>query len=269
MMVRPIYAVLEREVVKMFRQRTRLVSAMVRPLIWLFVIGAGFGTVLGRVSGGNYQQFLAPGVLGMTALFGAMLAALTLVYDKESGVMRMLIVAPFAHYWIIIAKTLSAALAGFVQALLLLVILGLLGFLSMKMSFALLALGIVMTALSCAGIGILVAAFTRTLDNFAAIMNFVIFPVFFLSGALYPIDNLPALLKIAAMVNPFTYAVDLLKHAMLTPLQESATSELSVGVDLAATAGFTMLAVILASWRFSREQAYEPLIHILTGKRGD
>jgi len=89
-----------------------------------------------------------------------------------------------------------------------------------------------------------------------------------LSGALYPIDNLPTLLKIAAMVNPFTYAVDLLKHAMLTPLQESAMSELSVAIDLAATAGFTVLAVILASWRFSREQAYEPLIHILTGKRG-
>jgi ABC-2 type transport system permease protein len=268
MIVRPIYAVLEREVVKMFRQRTRLVSAMVRPLIWLFVIGAGFGTVLGRASGLDYQQFLAPGVLGMTVLFGAMLAALTMVYDKESGVMRMLIIAPFAHYWIIIAKTLSAALAGMVQALLLLVILAVLGFLSLKMSFALLALGILMAALSCAGIGILVAAFTRTLDNFAAIMNFVIFPVFFLSGALYPIDNLPAALKIAAMLNPFTYAVDLLKHAMLAPLMASAASELSVSVDVAATAGFTAMAVVLASWRFSREQAYEPLIHILTGKRG-
>jgi ABC-2 type transport system permease protein len=155
-----------------------------------------------------------------------------------------------------------------VQALLLLVILAVLGFLSVKMNFALLALGVLMTALTCAGIGILVAAFTRTLDNFAAIMNFVIFPVFFLSGALYPIDNLPATLKVAAMLNPFTYAVDLLKHAMLTPLQATATSELSVAVDLAVTAGFTVLAVVVASWRFSREQAYEPLIHILTGKRG-
>jgi ABC-2 type transport system permease protein len=268
MMLRPVYAVLEREVVRMFRQRTRLISAMVRPLIWLFVIGAGFGTVLARASGLDYQQFLAPGVLGMTALFGSMLAALTMVYDKESGVMRMLIVAPFQHYWIIIAKTLSAALAGIVQAALLTLILAVLGFVSMKTSFALLAVGIFMAALSCAGIGILVAAFTRTLDNFAAIMNFVIFPVFFLSGALYPIDNLPAALKITAMVNPFTYAVDLLKHAMLAPLMSGPTSELSVGTDLAATAGFTVLAVVVASWRFSREQAYEPLIHILTGKRG-
>ena len=125
---RPVYAVLEREVVRMFRQRTRLVAAMVRPLIWLFVIGAGFGAVLGQASGLSYQQFLVPGVLGMTMLFGAMLAALTVVYDKESGVMRMLIVAPFAHYWIVIGKMLAAALAAILQALLLLIVLALLGY---------------------------------------------------------------------------------------------------------------------------------------------
>jgi ABC-2 type transport system permease protein len=267
MILRPIYAVLEREVVKMFRQRTRLLSAMVRPLIWLFVIGAGFGTVLGRSSGVDYQQFLVPGVVGMTALFGAMLAALTMVYDKESGVMRMLIIAPFAHHWIIVAKTVAAALAGLVQAALLVLVLALLGFLSVKMSYPLLLAAVVMTSFTCAGIGILVAAFTRTLDNFAAIMNFVIFPVFFLSGALYPIDQLPAALKVAALLNPFTYGVDLLKHAMLAPLLQGRASEMHVGLDFAVTAGFTLLAVVVASWRFSREEAYEPLIHILTGKR--
>ncbi len=81
MILRPIYAVVEREVVKMFRQRTRLISAMVRPLIWLFVIGAGLGAVMERTGQGDYQQFLAPGGLGMTILFGAMRAALTMVYD--------------------------------------------------------------------------------------------------------------------------------------------------------------------------------------------
>jgi ABC-2 type transport system permease protein len=268
MILRPIYAVIEREVVKMFRQRTRLISAMVRPLIWLFVIGAGFGAVLGRSTGVDYQQFLAPGVLGMTILFGAMLAALTMVYDKESGVMRMLIIAPFAHHWIVVAKTVAAALAGLIQAALLLAILAALGLLSWKMNYPLMLVGIVVTALTCAAIGILVSAFSRTLDNFAAVMNFVIFPVFFLSGALYPIANLPLALKVAAMVNPFTYAVDLLKHAMLVPLASSSASELQVGVDLLVCAGFTLLAVMVASWRFSREEAYEPFIHIFPGKRG-
>jgi len=267
MILRPIYAVVEREVVKMFRQRTRLISAMVRPLIWLFVIGAGLGAVVARSGQGDYQRFLAPGVLGMTILFGAMLAALTMVYDKESGVMRMLIIAPVAHRWIVVAKTLAAALAGLIQALLLLLVLGVLGFLSWKMNYPLLLTGILVTSLSCAALGILVAAFTRTLDNFAAIMNFVIFPVFFLSGALYPIANLPLALKTAALLNPFTYCVDLLKHAMLAPMGSSSASDLLPAVDLLASLGFTLLAVIAASWRFSREEVYAPLIRVLAGKR--
>jgi ABC-type transport system involved in cytochrome c biogenesis permease component len=109
MRVRPGLRVLERELVRIFRQRTRLVSAIVRPLIWLFVIGAGFGAVIGEARGMDYQGFLVPGVLGMTMLFGGMLAALTTVYDKESGVMRMMIIAPMPHAWIVIAKVVSAA----------------------------------------------------------------------------------------------------------------------------------------------------------------
>ena len=149
---RPVYAVLEREVLRMFRQRTRLLAAMVRPLIWLFVIGAGFGAVLGQANGISYQTYLVPGVLGMTLLFGAMLAALSMVYDKESGVMRMLIVAPFPHYWIVIAKMLSSALAAILQAVLLLALLAVLGYLGPETRFGLLALGLLVTAAACAGI---------------------------------------------------------------------------------------------------------------------
>ncbi len=263
---RPVYAVLEREVVRMMRQRTRLLSAMVRPLIWLFVIGAGFGAVLDQ-PGVNYQQFLIPGVLGMTMLFGAMLAALTMVYDKESGVMRMLIIAPFAHYWIVVAKLLAAALAAIIQALLLLGLLAALGYITADMRFGLLAAALVMTALACGGIGMLVAAFTRTLDNFAAIMNFVIFPVFFLSGSLYPVSRLPAVLKFVALANPYTYGVDLLKHAVSDKLPAGMGADFGVGLDFLVLAGFSAAALIIASWRFSRESAYEPMIHILTGKR--
>lgn len=264
---KPIYAVLEREVVRMFRQRTRLLSAMVRPLIWLFVIGAGFGTVLQEAGGLSYQHFLVPGVLGMTMLFGAMLAALTMVYDKESGVMRMLVIAPFAHYWIVIAKMLSAALAALLQALLLLVLLAILRYVDADTRFALLALALLMTSAACAGIGMLVAAFTRTLDNFAAIMNFVIFPVFFLSGSLYPVARLPAVLKSVALMNPYTYGVDLLKHSVLGALPSGMGADFAISTDVIVLLGFTCAALLLASWRFSRESAYEPMIRILSGKR--
>jgi ABC-2 type transport system permease protein len=266
MKLRPVYAVLEREVLRMFRQRTRLLSAMVRPLIWLLVIGGGFGAVIGEARGVHYQHFLVPGVIGMTMLFGAMLAALTTVYDKESGVMRMMIIAPLPHAWIVFAKLLSSALAALLQALLLLGLLAALRYIGSETHWWLLAAGLVATALACAGIGMVTASFTRTLDNFAAIMNFVIFPVFFLSGSLYPVHDLPVALRWVSWVNPYTYGVDLLKHATLPAGAMGA--DFTVATDFSVLAGFTLVALALASWRFSRESAYEPMIHVLTGKRG-
>ena len=267
-MVRPILAVLYREVLKLARQRTRLLASMVRPMIWLLVIGSGFGAVLGGSGGLSYQQFLAPGVLGMTMLFGAMLSALTMVYDKESGVMRMLVIAPFPHYWIVIVKTLSAVVAALLQAVMLLVLLALLGYLRFSsIDLALLVAGLVLVPFACAAIGMLAAAFTRTLDNFAAVMNFVIFPVFFLSGSLYPITQLPPWLKAVAMLNPYTYGVDLLKHALLGGVEGRFAPEFAVGLDVAVLAGFTLGAVALACVRFSSETAFDSVIRVLTGKK--
>jgi ABC-2 type transport system permease protein len=255
MRLRPIYAVLERELVRMARQRTRLVAAMVRPLIWLLVIGGGFAAL----AGADYQRFLVPGVLGMTLLFGAMLAALGTVYDKESGVMRMMLVAPLPRAWIVIAKLLAAAAAALAQALLLLALLAALGYVGRGTHWALLAAALAGSSLACAGIGVLTASFSRTLENFAGIMNFVIFPLFFVSGSLYPVRELPALLHWAAMLNPYTYGVDLLKHAM------QAGADFALGLDLAVLAVATALAAAVAAWRFSRESAYEPMIRAVLG----
>ena len=262
---RPVYAVVERDLVKLWRQKGRLLSALVRPLIWLFVIGAGFEATVGG-SGGSYRSFLVPGVMGMAILFGALLGALSTVYEKESGVMRMLVIAPFAHRWIVFAKMQAAAISAVFQALLLLVILAVLGDLPLHSDWALLALGIFATAYACAGIGMLVAAFSKTLDNFAAIMNFVIFPVFFLSGSLYPVGNLPGLLGVAAHLNPYTYGVDLLKHAL--PQVAGHGADFAPALDVAVLAGFTLLAFVLSAWRFSREQAYAPLFGLGGAKGG-
>ncbi len=267
-MLRPVLAVLYREVLKLARQRTRLLASMVRPLIWLLVIGSGFGAVLGGSGGLSYQQFLAPGVLGMTMLFGAMLSALTMVYDKESGVMRMLVIAPFAHYWIVLVKTLSAVLSALLQATMLLVLLAVLGYLRFdSIDPALLVAGMVLVPFACAGIGMLAAAFTKTLDNFAAVMNFVIFPVFFLSGSLYPITQLPPWLKMVAMLNPYTYGVDLLKHALLGGVEGRFAPEFAIGLDVAVLMGFTLVAVTVACVRFSSETAFDSVIRVLTGKK--
>jgi ABC-2 type transport system permease protein len=259
MRIRPVYAVLERELLRMVRQRTRLAAAMVRPLIWLLVIGGGFAALLGP----DYKSFLVPGVLGMTMLFGAMLAALGTVYDKESGVMRMMLVAPLPRAWLVIAKLVAAAAAALAQAALLLVLLALLGYVGGGTRWGLLAAALVATSFVCAGIGMLAASFSRTLENFAGIMNFVIFPVFFLSGSLYPLRELPELLYWAAALNPYSYGVDLLKHALLPGTMRA---DFLPALDLAVLAGATFLSAGIASWRFSRESTYEPMIHAIAGR---
>lgn len=267
MNLRPFYAVVERELVRMFRQRGRLLAAMVRPLIWLLVIGTGLDTMVGRAGDGSYRYFLVPGVVGMTMLFGAMIASLSTVNDKESGVMRMLVVAPFPHHWIVVAKILSATAAAVVQALMLLALLLLLGYVGTDPRWGLLLAGLVATSLACASLGMLVAAWSPTLENFAVIMNLVIFPVFFLSGALYPVQHLPDWLRWVATVNPFTYGVDLLKHASPAATGARFAPDFSVATDFAVLLAFCAAATVVASVRFSRDAACEPLIHALTKGR--
>lgn len=263
MLARPIIAVLEREVLKLLRQRGRLLSAMVRPVLWLLVIGAGFEALQGESDKPGYRTFLVPGILGMTLLFGAMLAALSTVYDKESGVMHMLVIAPVEHYWIVVARALGATLSALVQALMLLVLLALLGYVSREVSIPLLAIGLLGTAFACASLGMLVAAWSRTLENYATMMNLVIFPVFFLSGSLYPVQELPAALRLVATLNPYTYGVDLLKHAVVAGPAVAATADFAVGLDLAVLIAFSAAALAIAGVRSSRDTANEPLVHRL------
>ncbi len=256
----PVKAVVSRELSKLFRQRARLVSSMVRPMIWLLVIGSGVGSMLQGSQQEHYLQFLVPGIVAMTLLFGALLSALTLVYDKEFGVMRMMLIAPIQHYWIVLAKLIAACLSAIVQAVLLLVILILIGLIDIKITLMLLP-AIMMTAICCAAMGGLIAVWSKTLDNFAVIMNFFIFPVFFLSGALYPVSQLPDLLRYVVLINPFSYGVDLLKHAV-----PAAQSDFSLWTNIMVLTVFSVSAVLVACWRFSRESVHEPLFRRVTGK---
>jgi ABC-2 type transport system permease protein len=267
MTLRPIYAVVERELLKMVRQRGRLLAQLVRPMIWLFVIGAGFGAVMARQGIADYQRFLVPGVLGMTMLFGAMLGALSTVYDKESGVMRLLVIAPIHHVWVVVAKIISATVAALVQGVLVLLLLSALGYTTSDVSFMLLAAGMIGTSVVCAALGMTVATFSGTLENYALMMNLIIFPVFFVSGSLYPVDMLPGYLRVAALANPFTYGVDVVKHATLIADGVSfGRPEFGLATDAVMIVGFTVLAAVVACLRFSRDSACEPLIHQQSGR---
>lgn len=260
-------AIIIRELIRMGRQRGRLISALVRPLIWLLVIGAGFQTLIGDGNGGDYRQFMAPGLLGMTLLFGSMLASLSMIYDKESGVMRMLIVAPYPHYVIILARLCSAVIVGILQALMLLIVLALIGYVGTIVSPFLFLIALLLTAAVCAATGMLIAVYSKTLENFAVIMNFVIFPMFFLSGALYPLQHLPVYLKAVAYLNPFSYGVDLMKHAMLTSQPDRFAPDLPVWLDITVMLIFIAVTTSVACLRFSQSSVMEKVTQVLSASR--
>lgn len=269
MLMQFYWAVIRRESQKLLKQRDRLAAAMVRPVLWLWIIGGG----MQALAGGDYTARLLPGIVGMTLLFGGMVGGLSIALDKDAGTMRLLVTAPVKTHHILIAKTLGAAIGALVQmGLLVVLLLALEGLYTLlfPLGFDLqdvlpwvgrtlwpqlhvLLPGAALAALSCAALGVLCGAFAKSIDGFAVMMNFVIFPVFFFSGALYPIDPMPALARWVSLLNPFSYCVDLLRHAFSSHAEFS----LIFSASVLAVATIAMLAV--ATWKFSQSGAAVPL----------
>ncbi len=258
-MTEPLLAIVIREFKRFTRQRGRLLSTVARPLLWLFVIGAGFGGIVALPAGRSYQEFLFPGVIGMVMLFSAVLAALSTVYDRELGVMRMLLIAPVTRLMVVLGKLISSAALAAAQGLALLLLLPVLGIPVRLPGLSLTFLGVLMTSLALAGLGMLLASRIRSLENFAAVMNFVVFPIFFLSGALYPVERLPHVLQAAARVNPLTYGIDLLKHGIFGA-GGALGGELAVGLDVAILATTAVLTSVVAAMGFGEEDRITRLL---------
>ncbi|SOZ40234.1 ABC transporter permease [Cupriavidus neocaledonicus] len=221
---RALRAVCGRELRKYLRQPGRLLSSLVRPLLWLLVFAAGFQNALGVAIAPPYQTYIeyqvyvAPGLLGMIALFNGMQSSLAMVYDREMGVMRLLLTAPLPRGWLLGCKLAAGTLLSLLQmAAFLLVAAG------FGIRFAPLHLlaglgAMTLAALMLGALGLLLSVHVRQLENFAGTMNFVIFPMFFISSALYPLWRLQesgadAVYQLARL-NPFTHAVEAIRFAL-------------------------------------------------------
>jgi ABC-2 type transport system permease protein len=243
--------ILARELLRFFGQRERLLAALVRPLIWLFVFAAGFRTVLGVSIQPPYdtyvlyEVYIAPGLCGMILLFSTMQGALAMVYDQEMGSMRVLLVSPLPRWYLLACKLVAIVFVACLQVYVFLAIARfwdvdppLWGYLAALP--ALLAAGLMLGAL-----GLLLSSLIQQLESFAGVMNFVIFPMFFASSALYPLwrmrESSELLYQICAF-NPFTHAVELVRFALY--LQVAWT-------ELAWTVGWTVLFLAAALWGYS------------------
>ncbi|HKW41415.1 MAG TPA: ABC transporter permease [Gemmatimonadales bacterium] len=253
--MRAVYGIVVRELVRFLRQRGRALASLARPFVWLLFAGAGFAAVFAGRSEVDYRVYMAPGLLGMVVMFGALLAALSTVTDRDAGVLRMMLVAPIPRRAIALGKTLGAALLGTIQALAVAAILLPLVHLAPTVPGALLGLtALVLSSLAIGGLGVVLAATIRSIENFAGVMNFVVFPMLFLSGALYPVRHLGPALRLLAYLNPLAYGVDLLKHALLAPWASTGYGgELPVGVDCVVLALFAAVGLAAAAPLLARE----------------
>jgi ABC-2 type transport system permease protein len=244
-------SVVEREFKRTLRQRGRLLSTFARPLLWLLTVGAGFAAL---IPGGGYHKYLFPGIIGMVILFSAMLSALGSVHDRQFGPMRMLLIAPVPRGLIVLGKTVSSTLVAAAFA----VVLSVLGWLfHIEVGFLdyLGFLGaVLLCALALSSLGMLVASCLRQLEDFAVAMNFVVFPMFFLSGALYPAEKLPGYLQPIVRINPLTYGVDLMRQTLLAgETHVLSPVEFAPGVDVGFLLAFSLLAFALAASLFGSE----------------
>jgi ABC-2 type transport system permease protein len=254
-MVRAIWGIVARELVRFLRQRGRLASSLARPFVWFVFAGAGFRALFAGPAGLDYPRYMAPGLLGMVVLFGAFLASLSTVTDRDAGVLRMLLVAPVPRSAVALGKALGATVLGTVQAVAVALILLPAAGLALTPGGAVLALAaVVLTSLAAGAAGLVLAATIRSIENFAGVMNFAIFPMLFLSGAFYPVRHLSTPLRALVYLNPLAYGVDLLKHALLVPWSAAGYGgELPVGLDFAALAILAGLGLAAAAPLLARE----------------
>jgi ABC-2 type transport system permease protein len=247
---RALRALTKRELTKFVQQRGRLLSALVRPLVWLAVFAAGFYNVFGvsiippYKTYVTYQEYIVPGLLGMILLFHGMQSSLSMVYDREMGVMRLLLTAPLPRWMLLFCKLVAGTALSVITCYVFLLVCAVPIF---DVTFApvywLTVLpALIMSGLMMGALGLFLSVHIGQLENFASTMNFVIFPMFFFSSALYPLWRLleggSSVLYYIAVTNPFTHAVQLIRFALYGEFEPQAAA-----VVCGATAAFFMLAV--------------------------
>ena len=209
---RCLYGVVVREGLRFVNQRGRFFSALVRPMVWLFIFAAGFRSVLGvsiippYQTYILYQEYIAPGLLGMILLFNGMQSSLSMVYDREMGSMRVLLVSPLPRWYLLLCKLIAGVAVALLQVYVFLVIAGLWDVRPPVIGYLLVLPALILAGLMLGALGLLLSSLVKQLENFAGVMNFVIFPMFFASSALYPlwkIQDSSLLLYWICQFNPF------------------------------------------------------------------
>jgi ABC-2 type transport system permease protein len=245
--MRVIYILWLREVKKYLRSRTQIIASLGSPIMYLGVLGFGLGPVFQRAGEGSYLQFMAPGVIGMTVLFSSMFSGIALLWDRQFGFLKETLVAPVPRLWIMTGRTLGGATVAMLQGLLIFAVSLIAGFrptglLALPLALLVMAL----TAIVFAALGTAIGSSLKDMQGFQLVMNFMVMPIFFLSGALYPLANLPKALALLTRVDPLTYGVDGVRGALI------GVTHFGLMTDVLALAAVAIVLLGVGAWRFSK-----------------
>jgi ABC-2 type transport system permease protein len=244
-----IYILWLREVKRYLRSRPQIIASLAQPLLYLLVLGFGLGAVFQNAGQGSYIQFIGPGVIGMGILFTSIFSGIGLLWDRQFGFLKETLVAPVPRLQIMAGRTLGGATIAMIQGTLVLVVCMIAGFRPQGVAAIPMALMFMaLTAIVFAALGTAIGSSLKDMQGFQLIMNFMVMPIFFLSGALFPLSNLPTALTVATRLDPMAYGVDGLRASFI------GLSQIGIATDVVVLAIVATLFLILGARAFSRIQ---------------
>lgn len=245
MMFSDIYTIWLREMTRFKRDKSRIVSSIAMPFVWLIFMGFGLGASF-QQPGLDYTTFLAPGILGMVVLFTSIFSGVSVIWDRQFGFLKEILVAPVSRTSIVLGKTIGGATVALISAMLMLLISVVMGVINISIGI----LGVIFfafaTALCFVSIGLIIASRMKSMEGFQFIMSFLMMPLFFLSGAIFPMQNAPEAMKIFSYFDPLTYCVDGMRGLL------TGQSMFSILTNFAAIIAFAVVLIAIAVYVFRK-----------------
>lgn len=242
-----IYILWLRQLKRYLRSKSRIIGALGQPLLFLLALGYGIGPIYKKAGEGSYIEFLAPGIIAMSILFTSMFSGIEIIWDRQFGFLKEIMVAPVSRIIIMIGRTLGGATVATLQGMVVFLISIAVGFRPSSISALPAALMVmILIALLFTALGTAVASMLEDFQGFQLIMNFLIMPLFFLSGALFPLQGLPKIVAGITMINPLSYGVDALRGLLTN------NYHFGLPLDLLVLSGVTLLFLLIGSYLFSR-----------------
>lgn len=253
------FTIWTRDLLRFSRDRARLIGSLGQPLLFLLLFGGGFSSAISGLGQGevNYTQFLFPGILAMTVLFTSVFSAVSVVWDREFGFMKEVMVAPVARTAVAAGKVAGGSTVALLQGVVILALAPLLGIRLSLQQIGLILGILILLALMMTALGLLIASRQRSMEGFHMIMNFLLLPMFFLSGAFFPLQGVPLWMHLLASIDPVTYGVDPLRQVVLREVMSSSALQSialrPIALNAVLMAGLGLLFLFPAVWLFSRQ----------------